>query len=86
MILFEYGPESVGTPLFADEGIPSIRPGDFDPATCRKTIRGQSAIQRFFTLDDRPLCLYVVLGSHARRIGMTPLVNDVLSSLAVAPR
>jgi hypothetical protein len=86
VVLFEYGPESVGTPLFAEEGLPTIRAADFDPATCRKTIRGQSAVQRFFTVDGRPLCLYAVLGSHARRIGTTPLVNSVVGSLTATPR
>jgi hypothetical protein len=86
VVLFEYGPESVGTPLFEAQGIPTLRAADFDPATCRKTIRGQSAVQRFFTLDGRALCLYAVLGSHARRIGTTPLVNSVLASLTVTPR
>lgn len=86
VVVFEFGPESVGTPLFADQGLPSLRAADFNPATCRKSIRGQSAVQRFFTLDGRPLCLYVVLGSHARRIGTTPIVNSLLASLTTAPR
>jgi hypothetical protein len=86
VVLFEFGPESVGQPLFEAEGLPSLRAADFDPWTCRKTIRGQSAVQRFFSLNGRPMCLYVVLGSHARRIGTTPVVNSLLSSLSVAPR
>ena len=86
LVLFEFGPESLGTPLFAAEGMPSLHPIDFDPATCRRSMPGQSAAQRFFVVNGRPFCLYVVLGSHARRIGLVPLVNEALADISIAPR
>lgn len=86
LVLFEFGPESLGTPLFAAEGMPRLRPVDFDPATCRRSLPGQSAVQRFFVVNGRPFCLYVVLGSHARRIGLVPLVNDAIAGITIEPR
>ena len=46
-------------------------------------MRGQSGCQRFFSVAGRAFCLYVVLGSHARRTLLTPRVNAVLASLRV---
>lgn len=82
--LFEYGPESVGTPLFAAQGIPRIRPNDFSPSCLRTMIPGHSGVQRFFTVNGRAFSLYAVLGSHTRRIGLAGLVNDVLKSLRIS--
>jgi hypothetical protein len=84
VVLFEYGRESVGTALFASQGMPSLEAADFSPNTLRKLIDGQSGVQRFFTVNDRPFCLYVVLGSHLRRIRTLPLVNEVVSGISVA--
>ncbi|HVM26820.1 MAG TPA: hypothetical protein VM433_04010 [Mycobacteriales bacterium] len=79
--LFEYEPEAVGTPLFATKGRPSVRPADFSPAQLQRTIPGQSGMQYFFSEGDRAFCLYVVLGSHARRAALVRKVNDVLATL-----
>jgi hypothetical protein len=81
--LFEYGAESIGTALFATSGLPTLTADDFSPNALRKLLEGQSGVQRFFTLSGRPFCLYVVLGSHTRRIRTTPLVNEVVQGIAV---
>lgn len=81
--LGEFGPESVGTALFQSHGIPRLRPADASPDTLRLMLPGQSAIQRFFTVNGRPFSLYVVLGSHARRIGLVGVTNDILGSLRI---
>ena len=83
VVLFEYGPESVGTPLFSEEGIPAIRPTDATPGVLRMMLEGQSGIQRFFTANGRAFCLYVVLGSHRRRIGLVGVANELLRSLRI---
>lgn len=82
--LFEYGPESAGTPLFAAEGIP--RPLDarqFDRDALLHAIPQQSGLQQFFTHNGRAFCLYVVLGSHIDRSELLPQVNAVLESLQI---
>ena len=57
----------------------------FDPATLRRGIPGQSAHQAFFQESDRAFCLYVVLGSHARRAALVPIANRVLASVRIDP-
>jgi hypothetical protein len=85
-VLFEYGPESLGTALFARTGLPTtLRPEDFRPMTLRRGLGGQSGTQWFFVERDRPFTLYAVLGSHARRFASVPRVNALLRNLAVDP-
>lgn len=86
-VLFEYGPESVGTRLFARQGMPrSLGIDDFRPNLLRRGIGGQSGTQWFFTESQRPFTLYAVLGSHARRAALVPHVNSLLSNLSVSPQ
>jgi hypothetical protein len=83
--LFEYGPESAGTALFARQGMPrSLSPGDFRPTVLRRGLGGQSGTQWFFTDAGRPFTLYVVLGSHARRNALVPRVNELIGAIAIA--
>jgi hypothetical protein len=85
VILFEYGPESVGTPLFAEPGLPrSVRPDDFSRDALQHAIAGQSGMQRFFTEKGRAFCLYVVLGSHIDRAELVAKVNAVLSTVVIS--
>jgi hypothetical protein len=82
--LFEYGPESVGTALFARPGRPiRLTPADFAPTVLRRGIPGQSGTQWFFTEAGRPFSFYAVLGSHGLRDLLVPRVNDVLGSLTL---
>jgi len=84
--LFEYGPESVGTALFAQQGRPAaLAQSDFSPMTLRRGIPGQSGTQWFFTESGRPFSFYAVLGSHSPRAALVPHVNTLLSSLTLSP-
>lgn len=84
--LFEYGPESLGTALFGQQGLPPVlSPADFSPVRLRRGLPGQSGLQRFFTEAGRPFSFYAVLGSHLRRDQLVPAVNTLLSSLAINP-
>jgi hypothetical protein len=84
-VLFEYGPESVGTALFARQGMQrSLSTGDFRPTLLRRGLGGQSGTQWFFTEAGRPFTFYAVLGSHARRSLLVPRVNSLLASLEVS--
>jgi hypothetical protein len=85
IILFEHGPESVDTPLFARSGIPQLTPEEFHPQQMQRTLAGQSGRQIFFNIAGRAFCLYVVLGGHRQREVLVPLVNEVLASLAIEP-
>jgi len=85
VILFEHGPESVETPLFARTGVPQLSPDEFHPQQMQRTLQGQSGRQIFFNEAGRAFCLYVVLGSHRQRDVLVPLVNEVLASLEIEP-
>lgn len=83
VVLFEFGPEAVGSTLFAPEGIPTISAAKFDRSVLQRSIAGQSGIQRFFTVSRRTFCLYVVAGSHLDRADIVPLVTSLLASLRI---
>lgn len=82
--LVEFGPESVGMPLFSIVGMPTARAGDFDPNRLQRPLAGQSGVQYFFHNGVRAFCLYIVLGSHSRRRELVPEVNQLLSGLQIA--
>ena len=80
VVLFEYEPDAA-----ADRAVPRARgsrarstPRDFDPRRCARGIAGQSRAPGVLPGVGRAFCLYVVLGAHARRAALVPLVNRVL--------
>jgi hypothetical protein len=82
--LFEYGPESAGTALFSNQGIPrQVLARDFDRDALQIGVAGQSGLQRFFTHRGRAFCLYVVLGSHIDRADLADEVNAVLATIDI---
>jgi hypothetical protein len=86
IVLFEYDPASATQPLFKAAGLPkSVSADDFSPSALQRTIRGQAGVQRFFHDQGRAFCLYVVLGAFVRRREIVPAVNQVLSTMTIAP-
>ena len=84
--LLEYGPENVGTALFAPDGVPrNLRPDDLDPHALQRTLPGQAGHQRFFTTAGRAFCLYVVIGDRTRAATSITAANDVLATLEIGP-
>ena len=82
--LFDYGRQSAGTSLFAAAGPPaSIDAGHFDRSVLQKPLPLQSAVQRFFTVSGRAMCLYIVVGSHIDRAEVLPAINSFLASLVI---
>ena len=81
--LVEYDGASAATPLFRRQGLPRPRAADFHPRGLQRTLPGQSGAQWFLTWRGRPFCLYVVLGSHARRALLVPKVHELLAALTV---
>jgi hypothetical protein len=83
--LLEFGPESVGTALFAQQGLPRPLPlASFSPARLQRTLPGQSGLQIFFTDQGRAFCLYIVLGAHSRRVTLLPKAEQLVTSLGIA--
>ena len=81
--LFEHDPAACSTALFATRGLPRPSAADFAPEQLQRTIAGQSGAQWFFQHAGRAFCLYVVLGSHARRVELLPRLGAVLATLVV---
>jgi hypothetical protein len=85
-VLFEYGPESVGTALFAVQGIPSgLTTMDFLPYVMRPGVGGSLGIQRFFTVSGRPFMFYARLGSLQQQAALVQQVNQLLANLVIQP-
>jgi hypothetical protein len=81
VVLFEYGPESLGSPMFATRGIPRLRADMFSSTRLQRPLPGQLGCQLFFTEGSRPFCLYVVAGSRAYLPRSVAEVNVVLEGM-----
>lgn len=84
--LIEYDRASASSELYAREGLPTIQPDQFSPESMQRALPGQSGTQEFFHVGDRAFCLYVVLGSHARRREAADTVNAFLRDLSIDPQ
>ena len=84
--LVEFDPEAASTELFRRAGVPRFRLTDFSPDTMQRTVAGMCGAQAFFNEAGRAFTAYVVLGSYRLRGPLVVPVNDVLSSLSIAPR
>jgi hypothetical protein len=86
VVLFEYDTASIDTPLFKSVGLPrTLAADDFSPNVMQRAIRGQAGVQKFFNDQGRAFCLYVVIGSFARRQQLVKRVNEVLATLTIEP-
>jgi hypothetical protein len=84
--LLEYGPEEVGTALFAQEGLPRrLDPRAFSPRGLQRQVDGQAGWQAFFTEAGRPFCLYVVLGDHQDAHRQLRRIEQVLADVTIEP-
>lgn len=85
-VLFEFGPDSLGKALFAQQGMPrQLGVSDFRPSVLRRGMPNQSGTQWFFTEAARPFTFYAVLGNHALRDQLVPRVNELLAGLRIGP-
>jgi len=84
LVVKEFAPSSVGTKLFARAGMPlPLDPAQFSADSLQRTLPGQAGVQVFFTEGGRALCLYIVIGSIARRQELVALASATLATLAV---
>ena len=87
VVLFEYGPESVGQALFRRRGIPTrLRPDQFSPSALQRTLPGQAGAQVFFTVATRAFCCYTVLGRQSAANRVLPQANATLAATRILPR
>jgi len=83
VILFEYDRASASTAMFAAPGLPRVRADDFSPVALQRVLEGQGGVQKFFNQAGRAMCLYVVLGSYARRTRTVPVINALLDGVTI---
>jgi hypothetical protein len=81
LTLFEYGPESLDSPLFATEGVPRLTVDLFTSRRLQRTRPGQVGCQLFFTANRRPFCLYVVVSGRLHLRSVIPQMNRMLQAL-----
>ncbi len=86
LVLFEHGPDSVGTALFEATGMPMPQAHQFHSNTLQRRIPGQLGYQRFFTHAGRAFCLYAVLGSARDVPAMAAETRSVLAATEVTPQ
>ncbi|MHB1929183.1 MAG: hypothetical protein ACYDEN_02000 [Acidimicrobiales bacterium] len=85
VVLFEYGQESVGRPLFRAAARPRpVQAGELSPFRLQRGVQGQAGGQWFFTEAGRPWSLYVVIGSYGRRGLLVGRVNELLAGVELA--
>jgi hypothetical protein len=82
--LLEHEPEAVAEPLFRRRGLPRLTPAMFSPESMQRAIAGMSGVQRFFQVNGRPFCLYVVVGSHHTRAPLVRAADEVVQSIEIA--
>lgn len=84
IVLCEFGPESIGTALFAPQGLPRHLSVDrFSPDALQHRIRGQLGYQHFFTDSDRAFCLFVILGGRRHAEALCTQGTKILSSMRI---
>ncbi|MGZ4601395.1 MAG: hypothetical protein ACXVYY_15340 [Oryzihumus sp.] len=81
--LVEFEPEHAGYGLYAAQGMPRLAPSQFSPSRLQRVFGDRSASQHFFTEGGRAFCLFVVLGSHARRMAVVPRAARKVNQLNV---
>jgi hypothetical protein len=81
--VLEYGDSEVGTALFARQGMPMPNAAEFSPNALQRRLAGQAGWQRFFTVNGRAFCAYVVLGSARNANVLTDHARSALSALQI---
>jgi hypothetical protein len=84
--LVEYGTDVADQGLFAPQGRPVLRPSQFSPNRMARTYPGVSAAQHFYSEGGRAFCLFVVIGSHARRMALVPRADRTVRALRVTSK
>jgi hypothetical protein len=88
LAMLEYDPAVGGTPLFNEPDVPvPIHASDLSPAAFRRRMARRLGVQRFFTVNERPFCLYVVVASPQVVAGRGPVkaANRVLRTVTIEP-
>lgn len=85
--LVEFGEEAIGSNLYKTVStLPPVTASMFHPFQLQRKIPGQAGTQIFFTLRGRAFCLYVVIGSYARRVELSEVANRIILGMTISAR
>jgi hypothetical protein len=84
--VLEYGQPEVGSALFAGTGMPLPQPADMSPNALQRRLAGQAGWQRFFTVNGRAFCAYVVIGAARNANALTAQARSALTTLRIGNR
>jgi hypothetical protein len=80
--LVTFGEAERGTALYAAQGMPRPRLRDFDPDALQRKRPNQLGYQRFFSISETPVALYIVLGT-LRAARSLDEINELLKGIRV---
>lgn len=83
VIVFEYGRESAGRPLFRSQGMPVLAVADFSDRTMPRRLPGLLGAQRFFTSAGRAFCIHALIGASEADAELVAVVNAVAATIEV---
>lgn len=87
MGLLEFGPPEAGSALYGERSsLPTLEVSQFHRNQLQRRITPQAGVQHFFTLEGRPFCLYVVLGSIGNAVELVERANGFLDGVVVEAR
>ena len=81
--LIEFDPAEATSPLFQDPRPTRLTAGEFGPNKLQRGLPGQAGGQFFFTEHGRAFCLYVVIGSYAKRSGLVARADELFKRMEV---
>jgi hypothetical protein len=84
--VLEYGQPEVGSALFAGTGVPLPKPAEMSPNALQRRLAGQAGWQRFFTVNGRAFCAYVVIGAARNANALTASARSALTTLQIGNR
>lgn len=73
--ILEYDPADASRGIFKRNGVPAFVPADFDPYNLHRFVLGQTGAQKFFSVNGRSFCAYVVIGRNAPGPGDIGRIN-----------
>jgi hypothetical protein len=84
LALLQFGPDCLGTALYAPIGLPRLTARQFNPNGLQRRIAGQAGFQHFCTVGGRPLCVYAVLGSQRNAAALAGEADAVLARVELS--
>lgn len=77
--ILEYSPTDADRGIFKRNGVPAFVPANFDPYNLHRFVLGQTGAQKFFSMNGRSFCCYVVIARNAPAPGDIGRINSTVA-------